>query len=230
MINKDKDILVPLKLIVVFTDKNCMAEINMDKNEMRDEPEVDNENMNDRTEARVPDTIGPSEGDATEKSDLSECDYEYLSQPYVADRRELERDDSDRRIYERIGFTYPLKLKIFSSQLTNTSFNGYIVDISVSGAGIKFEDRYGRVHIDGISGTSVKLHIRMPHGDDIALLSTIKWISRDIINNKFIVKIGIEFQRLEDWQLKAVKQLIRLKNKDQNMMWNLFENYDKNIK
>ena len=199
----------------------------MDNNEMCDKPAVDNENMSDRTEECVPDTAGSSEGDAAKRNDPSESDYEYLTQPYAADRRMEKRDDLDRRKYERIGFTYPLELKIFSSQLTSTSFNGYIEDISVSGAGIKFEDRYGRIQIEGLSGTSAKLLIRMPHGDDIALLSTIKWIRRDIISKKFIVKVGIEFQRLEAWQLKTVKQLIRLKNKDQNMMWNLFENYDK---
>ena len=212
----------------------------MDNNEMRDEPEVknalrldesstmDNENMSDRTEECVPDTVGSSEGGATD-SDSSEEGYADMSQSYVVDRRKEEREESDERREERTGFTYPLELKIFSSQLTNSSFSGYIEDISLSGAGINFEDRYGRVEIDGLKGKGAKLLVSMPHGDDIALLSTIIRIRRDM-NEKMIVKVGIEFQRLEDWQLKTVKQLISLKNKDQNMMWNLFENYEKNIR
>jgi len=189
---------------------------------------MDNENMSDRTEECVPDTVGSSEGGATD-SDSSEEGYADMSQSYVVDRRKEERDESDQRRAERTGFTYPLELKIFSSQLTNSSFSGYIEDISLSGAGINFEDRYGRVEIDGLKGKGAKLLVSMPHGDDIALLSTIMWIGRDM-NEKMIVKVGIEFQRLEDWQLKTVKQLISLKNKDQNMMWNLFENYEKNIR
>jgi len=217
-----------------------MAYMPIDNNEMRDEPSIDNEltlqepssmdndNMSEKTDECVPDTVGSS-GGSIDKSDSPEEGYEDLNQAYIADRRKEERDESDRRRNERTGFTYPLQLKIFSAQLTNISFNGYIEDISVSGAGIKFEDRYGRVQIDGLSGTSAKLLVSMPHGDDIALLSTIMWIIRDM-NEKMIVKVGIEFRRLEDWQLKTVNQLISLKNKDQNMMWNLFENYEKNIR
>jgi len=218
-----------------------MADIIMDNNEMRDEPAVDNEpgfdessakenqNLSERAEEYVPDENVSSDGGATDMSDSQEEGYADLSQPYTVDRRQEERDDANRRRHERNEFIYPLELKIFSSQLTNTSFSGYIEDISDSGAGIKFEDRYGRVEIDGLSGSGVKLLVRMPHGNDIALLSTIRWIRRDI-NQKMIVKVGIEFQRLDDWQLHAVKQLISLKNKDQNMMWNLFENYEKNIR
>ncbi len=218
-----------------------MDGIPIDKNEMRDEPSIDNEltlqesssidndNMSEKTDECVPDTVSSPEGGSIDKSDSPEDGYEDLNQDYIADRRKEERDKSYRRRHERTGFTYPLKLKIFSSKLTNISFIGYIEDISLSGAGINFEDRYGMVQIDGLSDSRVKLLIRMPHGDDIVLLSTIRWIRRDI-NQKLIVKVGIEFQKLEDWQIKTVKQLISLKNKDQNMMWNLFENYEKNIR
>jgi len=218
-----------------------MADIPIDNNEMRDEPAIDNElkmiesssldndNMSEKTDECVPDTVDSSGGDSIEKSDSPEEDFADLNEPYIADRRQEERDGADRRIHERIGFTYPIELKIFSEQLTNISFNGYMEDISISGAGIKFEDRYGRVQIDGLKGEGAKLLVSMPHGDDIALLSTIMWIIRDR-TERMIVKVGIAFQTLEDWQLKTVKQLISLKNKDQNMMWNLFENYEKNIR
>ena len=190
---------------------------------------MDNEHMNLRTEKSVPDINGTADEGKTDISNSPEDAYADLRQPYTVDRRKEKRDNSNRRRHERNEFIYPLELKIFSSLLTNTSFNGYIEDISASGAGIKFEDRYGRVLIDGLGGAGIKLIIRMPHGDDIALLSIIRWIKRDI-NQKMIVKVGIEFQTLEDWQLHAVKQLISLKNKDQNMMWNLFENYENNIR
>ena len=241
LINKDKNIYLFLKLIALNADSNCMPDINMDNNAIRDEPKddnevemdessaVDNEHMHHRTEKSVPDTNGTVDEGETDISDSPEEEYADLNQPYTVDRRKDKRDDRNRRRHERNEFIYPLELKIFSPLLTNISFNGYIEDISASGAGIKFEDRYGRVLIDGLGGAGIKLIIRMPHGDDIALLSTIRWIKRDI-NQKMIVKVGIEFQTLDDWQLHAVKQLIGLKNKDQNMMWNLFENYEKNIR
>ena len=68
----------------------------------------------------------------------------------------------------------------------------------------------------------------MPQGNDVELISFIRWIKKDIYEN-MIVKVGIEFESLEEWQLKTIRRLISLKNKDQNMMWNLFENYEKNI-
>jgi len=218
-----------------------MADISKDNNEMRDEPSVDSEpvmnesssmgheTISEKNEICVPDTVGSSEGGEVEKSYSPEDGYEDLNQRYVAESRQETCDPQYQRRYKRTGFTYPLEMKILTSQLTNTSFSGYIEDISIGGAGIKFEDRYGRIQFDSLKGQRVKLIVRMPHGDDIALLSTIIRIRRDI-NQKFIFKVGIEFEKLEDWQLKTVKQLISLKNKDQNMMWNLFENYEKNIR
>ncbi len=218
-----------------------MADIPIDNNEIRDESSIDNElisqeplsedgdNITKKTDDSASDIVSFTEGESIDNNVSSEEGYADLNNLYIPDRRQEERDAADRRVHERTGFTYPLELKIFSSQLANTSFHGYIEDISVSGAGINFEDKYGRVQLDGLSGTSVKLLVRMPHGDDIALLSTIQWIRRDI-NQKLIVKVGIEFQKLEDWQLKTVNQLISMKNKDQNMMWNLFENYENNIR
>lgn len=230
-----------LKLIALFADNICMTDMDSNNSEMRSEPEVndelkmdetlllDNENKSDCSVEHDQVSSEPSEAGATEEIATSEDEYADLSQSYVPDRRQDERDDDNRRRDERTGFTYPLELKIFSAQLTDTFFSGYIEDISVSGAGIKFEDRYGRVQVDGLAGKGAKLLVSMPHGDDIALLSTIMWIRRDM-NEKMIVKVGIAFQRLEDWQLNTVKKLISLKNKDQNMMWNLFENYEKNIR
>ena len=191
-------------------------------------PSMHTENMSEKTEECLTDADGSSEGGELDKSDSAE-DYGDLNQYYIPDRRLKERDESNRRKHERIGFTYPLQLKIFSSQLNNMTYKGYIEDISLSGAGISVEDRYGRIPIDGLEGKGAKLLVSMPHGDDISLLSTIMWIRRDT-NEKMNIKVGIAFEKLEDWQLKTVKQLISLKNKDQNMMWNLFENYEKNIR
>ena len=168
-------------------------------------------------------------GSEPDNNEAAGEEYADLNQPYVPDRRQEERDGRDRRRHDRSGFTYPVGLKIFKNQTSNTSHDGYIEDISISGAGVKFEDKYGRVQLEGLAGSSIKMIVRMPRGDDIALLSVIKWIRRDVTDNA-IVKVGIQFQRMEDWQLKTIKQLISLKNKDHNMMWNLFDNYEKNVR
>ena len=41
--------------------------------------------------------------------------------------------------------------------------------------------------------------------------------------------MGVEFEKPEEWQLDAVKKLIRLKKKDHNMMWSLWEQFEKNL-
>ena len=217
-----------------------MVDTTMENNEMSDEPTdenglsldessaIDKDNISDRTEEDVPDTVGSSQGDVMDKSDLPEEGYADLSQSYVSDKRPDQSKGSDQRRHARFGFTYPVEIFIFSSELTNISFDGFIEDISVSGAGILFEDRDGRVKMEGLGGSSIKIVIRMPQGNDVELISFIRWIKKDIYEN-MIVKVGIEFESLEEWQLKTIRRLISLKNKDQNMMWNLFENYEKNI-
>ncbi len=228
-----------------------MAEFPIDKNEINNDSSANNsekmnessggdtEHMSEEDEHTKPDISGSPDNNSYDTTSVNDAtpdikgatdeQYADLSKPYVGDRRREERDGSERRRHERSGFIYPVVLKIFSSQLSNSSFDGYIEDISISGAGIMFEDKYGRVELEGVNGSSIKIIVRMPHGDDVTLLSTIRWIIRDVSDNT-IIKVGIEFQKMEEWQIKTINQLISLKNKDQNMMWTLFENYEKNIR
>ncbi len=141
----------------------------------------------------------------------------------------MENDNPiDRRKHQRSEFAYPVDIKFFSQHPDNTSFRGYMKDISVSGACIEFEDRYGRVNLEELSGFKVKITISTLNRGKISVLSRIKWIRNDTSRHFFIVT-GIEFENMEDWQLEDIKKFINLKNKDHNMMWNLWEQYEKQL-
>jgi hypothetical protein len=136
-------------------------------------------------------------------------------------------DISDRR-HERSEFAYPIEFKILSQRYEQRSFNGYIENVSESGSGILFEDRYGRVNAEELKGTKVKLSIVMPSGEKVVFITLIRWVRKDS-PQPFFIQLGIEFEHIEDWQLEAIQKLVRVKNKDHNMMWNLWEQYEKQL-
>jgi c-di-GMP-binding flagellar brake protein YcgR len=141
----------------------------------------------------------------------------------------MENDDlSERRRFDRSDFAYPVEIKFLSGTMDNTIFNGYIENISLGGACVQFEDRYGRVDPVELSDTKMKLIIHMPEGEKIAVLSSAKRV-RINTPKQFFVEIGIEFESLEDLQEKAFSKLMTSKKKDQNMMWSLWGQFDKKV-
>jgi hypothetical protein len=134
----------------------------------------------------------------------------------------------DQRRHERSSFAYPVEIKILHQGDEMVTFSGYMENISVSGAGIYFEDRYGRVNIRELHESKVKISITMPNGEKIVLISNPRWIRKDVPQRLYI-QAGLEFEHVEPWQLDAIKNLIRLKNKDHNMMWNLWESYENQL-
>ena len=141
----------------------------------------------------------------------------------------MENDDlSDRRKFARSEFAYPVEIKILSGTMDNTVFNGYIENISLGGACVYFEDRYGRVDPVELSDTKMKLIIHMPEGEKMVVLSSAKRIIRNT-PEQFFIEIGIEFENLEDWQEKALNKLMTSKKKDQNMMWSLWGQFEKKV-
>lgn len=140
-------------------------------------------------------------------------------------------DDSagiDKRRHERSELAYVIELKILSQQNDQYSFRGYIENVSESGAGIVFEDRYGRANFGGIKGSKIKLSIVMPNGETVTLISIARWVRKDSPQS-FFIQVGIEFENIEEWQLDAIKNLVLVKNKDHNMMWNLWEQYERHL-
>lgn len=138
-----------------------------------------------------------------------------------------EDDFLDRRKYPRSEFTYPVEFKKFSQNSEHSSFRGYLKDISISGACLQFEDKYGRFNIKDSNNAKVKISFSIPNEDKATIFAQIRWIKK-VDPKTFYLSLGIEFMDLEGWHLDVIEKLISMKNKDHNMMWNLWEQYDNN--
>lgn len=132
----------------------------------------------------------------------------------------------DRRKHERSDFAYPVELKLFSQYSDYGKFSGFVQNVSISGACIQFEDRYGKMDINSLKGINIKITIILPEGDDLSVPCRIRWATRDRTKN-FAINIGVEFTYTTDLHLTAIKDLLNRKNKDRNMMWSLWEQYEK---
>ncbi|MBC8414059.1 MAG: PilZ domain-containing protein [Nitrospira sp.] len=131
----------------------------------------------------------------------------------------------NQRNSEREEFTYPVEFKMFSSNVSSLKYVGNVKSISPEGSRIEFEDRYGRMEHESIKDSKMKMSIGMPDGDKISLLAHICWVKK-VPGQPFFVNMGVKFEKTEQWQVDAIAELMRLKNKDYNMMWSLWEQYD----
>jgi len=151
------------------------------------------------------------------KTDVIYMDKENLVDNDVKEERSAE----ERRQHPRAIFAYPVKFKIFCGN--PVTVDGSLEDISLSGACLKFEDKYGRLSFDKVEDSQLRLSLSTPEGNDVIILAQIKWFKK--IPKTISYKIGIEFQYVEDWHLEVIEGLIGMKNKDHNMMWNLWKQY-----
>lgn len=135
-------------------------------------------------------------------------------------------DPIDRRRYPRSKFAYPVEFKIFSRNSEHTSFKGNLKDISINGAYLQFEDKYGRCNMQDMNNARLKISFTLPHEDKTNIFATIRWIKR-INPGSFNIKMRIEFKDMEGWQLDIIERLIGMKNKDHHMIWNLWGQYEK---
>lgn len=140
-----------------------------------------------------------------------------------------EDDESvvNRRKFLRSEFTYPVEFKLFYQKSDHASFKGYLKDISISGACLQVEDRYGKFIPKELPQTKMKIMFSIPQGDKVSILALIKWV-RKVDPKSLSLKMGIEFQELEPWQIEVIEKLINMRNKDHNMIWNLMEQQDNN--
>ncbi|RJQ18078.1 MAG: PilZ domain-containing protein [Nitrospiraceae bacterium] len=134
--------------------------------------------------------------------------------------------DDTRKNCHRSVFTYPVKFKVFRKTSGHSSFNGYLRDISIDGASLEFEDKYGRFSLKEANKSSIKISFSIPHEGKVNIFARIKWVKKSGSNGNCL-SIGIEFKDMESWQLDTIEKLIGMKNKDHNMMWNLWEQYEK---
>jgi hypothetical protein len=151
---------------------------------------------------------------------------------------------TNRRRHPRAIFIYPVTFELFSITKEPSFYNGYgyLKDISLGGAGLQFEDKYGRFMINeqenGIitfkdkygrfefseeEKIKVNLLLSLSREEKANLFAPVRWIKK--IESNSYVRMGIEFKDLEEKQSEAVKKLIGFKNKEHHMMWTLWEQY-----
>ncbi len=141
------------------------------------------------------------------------------------DVSESSSNPADNRENPRLEFAYPVKFSVFCPSLESMTFNGYIKNMSMSGAGLECEDRYGRFNIEEIKSSRMRLEISVPQGKQIVLFSSVRWIKRQTAAQGFYYYMGLEFIDIEDWQIEQIEGFMDLRNKDHKMMWNLWEDY-----
>jgi hypothetical protein len=120
----------------------------------------------------------------------------------------------------RSTFAYPVKLVFLTKRSEHITFGGYLRDISTSGACVEFEDRHGRCSMTGIGNTKIRISFSILDGEKVEIFAQVKWVKK-VADRTGSMRIGIEFKYMESWG--AIDRLIGMKNKDRNMMWNLWE-------
>jgi len=141
----------------------------------------------------------------------------------------------NRRKHLRSVFTYPVEFKLFSQKTEGISFDGvkayrghsgmgYLKDISLGGAGLEIVDEYGRFNVNEAEHGRVRLTLSVPREDKITVFAHIQWIRK--IEGTSRIRLGVSFKDLDYRDLTVIEKLIGLRNKDHNMMWNLWERYD----
>lgn len=146
-----------------------------------------------------------------------------MREDHASGSEHCEQSVANRRRHLRSVFTYPVEFKIIFRTFKSLSFDGYLKDISLSGAGLEIADPYGRLDIDEAKSGRVILTLSIPHENKTHILAHIQWVKRKEGASR--IKMGISFKDLDYEDLTAIERLIGLKSKDHNMMWNLWEQY-----
>jgi hypothetical protein len=127
----------------------------------------------------------------------------------------------NKRRHLRSTFTYPVEFKIFTQNAV--ALKGVLRDISLGGSCLEFDDPYRRVVLKQAVNASLKLSLAIPGFDQMFVLARIQWIKN--IENTTMVKLGIEFTDVTMDQVDLIDKLVGMRNKDHNMLWNLWEEY-----
>ena len=134
--------------------------------------------------------------------------------------------EHERRRHPRYEFAYPVEFKLFSLQPQPAPINGFLENISLQGACIQFRDKYGRINTEDLTESRVKVSILMPEGENISILSSVRWKGGDS-SESFSVFLGMEFDDVNESQRQYITSLIDMKNKDMNMIWGLWDQFNR---
>ncbi len=135
-------------------------------------------------------------------------------------------DESEDRKQPRTDFSFPVKISIYSQNFgSKKAFDGYIQNMSMNGACVHFEDKYGRIYLKDLKGARIKLTIKVPRGEDVILNAVIGWARKEKPEHSFSIIMGIELREIAEWQVKQIEDFISLRNKDHKMLWSLLDQY-----
>jgi len=129
----------------------------------------------------------------------------------------------ERRRHPRSVFTYPAEFKVLSGKTKGTTYAGNLRDISLGGAALSIGDPYHRFNIDEAQNGTILLTLTIPRTERSNIYADIQWVKRK--EGTLDIEMGITFKDLDYGDSIVIEKLIGLKNKDHNMMWNLWEQY-----
>ncbi len=135
----------------------------------------------------------------------------------------------EKREHTRLILSYPLELTLFSPDLLDKSFIGYIKDLSTKGACIQLEDKYNRFDIIDQTDSWIDLEINVPPGERISLNTRISWIRKNDPRHCFSILIGLEFKELNELQLEQIDRLVKTSKIDNQMIHVLFDHHIEQI-
>ncbi len=124
---------------------------------------------------------------------------------------------------------YPVTFKIFSQGSSSRSMNALFKNISINGATIQFNDKYGLIDPTTIINSRVKIELNIFRNDKVFLFATVRSLIEADQNNDSAYLIGVEFEKMEKWQEEHIKKMANLRDKEHNMMWNLLDRNQENV-
>jgi hypothetical protein len=132
---------------------------------------------------------------------------------------------TDQRRHLRTVFTYPVEFRLVSPKAESLTFTGNLKDISLGGAALEVEDRYGRFNMSEAENGRGVLSLSIPRENKMRVSARVEWVKKE--EGTTHIKLGISFKDLDYNDLTVIEKLIGLKGKDHNMLWNLWEQYSR---
>lgn len=132
---------------------------------------------------------------------------------------------ADRRRNPRAEFGHSIRFKLFSRELAPAAVDGYLKDISISGARIVLDDPRGQYPPRALPGMRTKLKIALPDSDTLQLISVVQWARLRGGPNRSQIEIGLAFVEVETWQVEQIQNFLSERHTDQTMLWSAWDAY-----
>ena len=131
----------------------------------------------------------------------------------------------DQRRFRRAVLTHPIRFKLFARDARLAPTVGYVKDMSLGGARIRIQDRFGQVQATALRGQRAKLEITLPDGDTLHVVSLVTWVKRPITARQEEVELGVQFELLEGTQLQKISALLAMRHTDRTLLWSMWDSF-----